>query len=489
MAGDRSAFMRAFPPFASWAVVLPCVALLVAKSISVIYVPDGILSVVTSMDNSTAVKEKSAHALYPLPPFAIAADETAGSHVQGVHYQNTRPNPLRNPTSRQKRKRTNITALVDSMPHSSYNFTDIVRRHNLARPFSFGPAAKQQLPHPTDRNQTWCVPFSSGRQPRQGLFFNKMPKAASSTMSGIALRIAQHYAERHFSNFTADGAMPAPCNNRVDHVPGYKAGTRFGHHDKEGRSFLFSILRDPARRALSRVFFSRVSQAGQPATEQNIFKWLRMSTNSQYGTVSPGMGGFQLAYLAFRSIEEWSAWSKDDPYRVRDVELVHDIVREIIMDYDFLMLVERFDECLVVMQLLLGLEVGDILYLSAKQAGDYYYHPRRNECIELAKTKSFPSIDRYLQSAEWDAMNYGDYVLYEAVNQSLDLTIETLGREQFNEALDAFVTLRGRAEKRCAAEAVFPCSSIGEVQIDRSSVSCYEKDEGCGFACLDALEY
>ena len=308
-------------------------------------------------------------------------------------------------------------------------------------------------------------------------------------MSGIALRIAQHYAERHFPNITADGAMPAPCNTRVDHVPGYQAGTRFSRHDKEGRSFLFSILRDPARRALSRVFFSRVSQAGQPATEQNIFKWLRMSTNSQYGTVSPGMGGFQLAYLAFRSIEEWSAWSKDDPYQVRDVELVHDIVREIIMDYDFLMLVERFDECLVVMQLLLGLEVGDILYLSAKQAGDYYYHPRRNECIQLAKTKSFPSIDRYLQSAEWDAMNYGDYVLYEAMNQSLDLTIETLGRERFNEALDAFVTLRSRAEERCAAEAVFPCSSIGEVQIDRSSVSCYEKDEGCGFACLDALEY
>ena len=481
--------MRAFPPFASWVVVLPCVALLVAKTLSVIHAQGGVLSVVMSMDNSTAVKEKSAHALHSLPPFANAADEAAGIHVQEVHTQKTRPNPLRNPTSRQKRKHSNVSALVDSMPRSSYNFTDIVRRHNLAQPFSFGPAEQHELPHPTDRNQTWCAPISSGRQPRQGLFFNKMPKAASSTIAGIALRIAQHYVERYFPNTTADGAMTATCNTRVDHVPSYKAGFKFGRRDKEGRSFLFSILRDPARRALSRVFFSRVSQAGQPPTERSIFKWLRMSTNSQYGTVSPGMGGFQLAYLAFRSIEEWSAWSKDDPCQVRDVELLHDIVREIIMDYDFLMLVERFDECLVVMQLLLGLEVGDILYLSAKQAGDYYYHPRRNECIELAKTKSFPSIDRYLQSAEWDAMNYGDYVLYEAVNQSLDLTIETLGREQFNEALDAFVTLRGRAEKRCAAEAVFPCSSIGEVQIDRSSVSCYEKDEGCGFACLDALEY
>ena len=489
MAGDRSAFTRAFPPFASWVVVLPCLVLLVAKTLSVIHVQDGILSVVTSMHNSTAVKQNSAHALHSLPPFANATDETAGSHVQEVYSQKTAANPNSTAISERKGKRSSITALVDLMPRSSYNFTDIVRRNNLARPFSFGPAEQHRLPHPIDRNRTWCIPFSSGRQPRQGLFFNKMPKAASSTASGIALRIAQHYAERYFPNTTFDGARTAPCNTRVDHVPGYKAGAKFGRRDKSGRSFLFSILRDPARRALSRVFFSRVSQAGNPPTERNIFKWLRTSTNSQYGTVSPGMGGFQLAYLAFRTIEEWSAWSKVDPYRVRDVELVHDIVREIIMDYDFLMLVERFDECLVVMQLLLGLEVGDILYLSAKQAGDYYYHPRRNECIQLAKTKSFPSIDRYLQSAEWDAMNYGDYVLYEAVNQSLDLTIEALGREQFNKALDAFVTLRGRAEERCAAEAVFPCSSIGEVQIDRSSENCYEKDEGCGFACLDALVY
>ena len=488
MAGDRCAFMRV-PSFASWAVVLPCVALLVAKTLSVIHAQDGILSVVASMDNSTAVKEKSAQALHPLPSFSNATDETAGSHVQEVHTQKITTNPNNTDISKREDKRSSITALVDLMPRSSYNFTDIVRRHNLARPFSLGPAEQRQMPHPNDRNQTWCVPFSSGRQPRQGLFFNKMPKAASSTASGIALRIAQHYAERHFPNNTANGAMTAPCNTRVDHVPGYKAGPKFGRRDKSGQSFLFSILRDPARRALSRVFFSRVSQAGNPPTERNIFKWLRTSTNSQYGTVSPGMGGFQLAYLAFRTIEEWSAWSKDDPYRVRDVDLVHDVVREIIMDYDFLMLVERFDECLIVMQLLLGLEVGDILYLSAKQAGDYYYHPRRNECIQLAKTKSFPSIDRYLHSAEWDAMNYGDYVLYEAVNQSLDLTIEALGRGRFNKALDAFVTLRSRAEERCAAEAVFPCSSTGVVQIDLSFENCYEKDEGCGFACLDALEY
>mmetsp|Transcript_18699 Transcript_18699/g.53760 ORF Transcript_18699/g.53760 Transcript_18699/m.53760 type:complete len:494 (+) Transcript_18699:235-1716(+) len=490
MAGNRWPFRVHWLPCASWIVVLPCVALLVAKSLSTTHVQAGASSVVASMTrDAKPVKEKSV--LPPLPPLVLANDETTTELAQEVHSRTTTTPRTGNLPKRRRRHHANetlinITAQVESMPRSSYNFTDLVLRHDLARPFTFGPA-ERHLP-PTDRSQTWCVPSYTKRRPRHGLLLNKMPKAASSTMSGIALRIAQHYAERYFPNATANNATRTiPCNARVGHVPGYKAGQTFGHRDRMGRSFLFSTLRDPARRSLSRVYFTRVSQAGQRPTEHSIFHWLRTSTSAQYGSVSPGMGGFQLAYLAFRDIEEWSAWSEDDPYRVRDAELVHEIVREIMMEYDLLMLVERFDECLVVMQLLLGLDVGDILYLSSKHAGNYYYSPRRNECIQLAKTEPIPTIEAYLKSAEWDAMNYGDYLLYEASNQSLDLTIEALGREQFHKALDAFVMLKGRAEERCAAEAVFPCSSTGEVQLDRSFENCYDNDWGCGFPCLDAL--
>lgn len=224
-------------------------------------------------------------------------------------------------------------------------------------------------------------------------------------MSGIALRIAERYASRHYSNVTHDAVTLTPCNTRVGHVPGHKAGQTFGNQDRMGRSFLFSTLRDPARRALSRVYFTRVSQGNGSPTAENILNWLRTWTNSQYGSVSPGMGGFQLAYLAFRSIDEWSLWAEDDPYHVQGVEIVYEIVREIMSDYDFLMLVERFDECLVVMQLLLGLEVEDILYLSSKHAGDHYYSPRKNKCLRLAKTESLPIIDQYLESSEWFAMS------------------------------------------------------------------------------------
>jgi hypothetical protein len=40
-------------------------------------------------------------------------------------------------------------------------------------------------------------------------------------------------------------------------------------------------------------------------------------------------------------------------------------------DYDFIGMVERMDESLVIMKMLLQLDMNDILYLSAKHGGGY----------------------------------------------------------------------------------------------------------------------
>lgn len=484
-------YLRASP---SWAfAALPCVALIAIKSFNTLGIWGGTDS---TIDNIAVSVTANKNVLRQPHAYTSALQSASITHVLAheVEDEETTINTTSSRDNRKKRRKrineagdtpTNIAALVESIPPSSFNFTEIVVEQKLARPFTFGPTLSEI---PGDRMESWCIPYYSNRRSRHGLLFNKMPKAASSTMSGIALRIGEHYASRHYPNVTDDGVTTTPCNTRVGHVPGHKAGQTFGNRDRAGRSFLFSTLRDPARRALSRVYFTRVSQGNGRPTTENILDWLRTWTNSQYGSISPGMGGFQLAYLAFRSIDEWSLWTEDDPYHVRNVELVHDIVREIMLGYDLLMLVERFDESLVVMQLLLGLEVEDILYLSSKHAGDYYYSPRKNECIRLAKTESLPIIDRYLISAEWFAISYGDYVLYEAVDRSLDLTIDSLGRKNFEDALDAFLKLKILAEEQCATAAVFPCSSAGEIQLAESSESCYDRDWGCGYPCLDTLQ-
>jgi hypothetical protein len=173
------------------------------------------------------------------------------------------------------------------------------------------------------------------------------------------------------------------------------------------------------------------------------------------------------------------------PSEVSNPDLVHQTVKEIMQDYDFMILVERYDESLVAMQLMLGLETSDILYLSSKHAGTYHY--RIGRCVQLASSFVSRAVSEYLSSKEWYAKSYGDYLLQEAINQSLDLTIEAFGRENVDEALQNFLALKQQAEEHCAPEAVFPCSKEGEPQMEKAKSSCYQNDWGCSYPCLDNL--
>ena len=155
-------------------------------------------------------------------------------------------------------------------------------------------------------------------------------------------------------------------------------------------------------------------------------------------------------------------------------------------DYDFMVIVERFDECIVLMQLLLGLETSDIMYLSAKKA-DMYHRMGKKKCIKIRKSFISPTITNFLSSKEWQTKNYGDFLLIEAVSQSIDLTIENIGRKRFDKAYDIFQDLKKRTVKECEDKAIFPCSAIGQFQ-EESTSNCYHKDGGCGFPCFDAMK-
>lgn len=95
---------------------------------------------------------------------------------------------------------TNITALVNSMPPHGYDFSDM-SKNNLARPFHFNLSFKalcaQQM-HDDSLNYEKIISNVSKKEKCSGLLYNKMPKAASSTTSGVALRIAdRHFCIRH----------------------------------------------------------------------------------------------------------------------------------------------------------------------------------------------------------------------------------------------------------------------------------------------------
>ncbi|KAG7372942.1 hypothetical protein IV203_033666 [Nitzschia inconspicua] len=94
---------------------------------------------------------------------------------------------------------------------------------------------------------------------------------------------------------------------------------------------------------------------------------------------------------------------------------------------------------------------------------------------------------RYLSSSDWHNRHYGDYLLHAAINASLDRTIDDIGPERFEKALASFRQRMALAQERCQAHAYFPCSSSGENQLKLSEESCYNRDWGCGYPCLDRL--
>jgi hypothetical protein len=93
----------------------------------------------------------------------------------------------------------------------------------------------------------------------------------------------------------------------------------------------------------------------------------------------------------------------------------------------------------VALQLLLGLNVGDVLSTSTKVGGAYDYHGKDRCCVSIQKAHSSPVVQDYIESNdEWQALSYSDYLLFAAANRSLDVTIDRLGRDRFDKALQMY---------------------------------------------------
>lgn len=131
--------------------------------------------------------------------------------------------------------------------------------------------------------------------------------------------------------------------------------------------------------------------------------------------------------------------------------------------------------------MLLNIPLGDILYLSAKINGGYdAYKP----CTYIQPSFVTTGMQDFFSSNLWKTKVDRDLALYRAVNRSMDLTIDYLGREEFERRLDSFRTALAMAEARCGPTAVFPCDRNGRIN---QHTDCYWKDSGCGSDCLDQV--
>ncbi|GFH46312.1 hypothetical protein CTEN210_02786 [Chaetoceros tenuissimus] len=330
-----------------------------------------------------------------------------------------------------------------------FNFSDIVKRNNLARIFGANyPPSSHAWCSAKDQESDGVHAF--------GLLYNKVPKTASSTITGIIYRLAHRLSKKRHLQKTM--FLNQTCHCEADHKPGYIVGRVYGQRDRNA-SFLVASIRDPTQRAVSR-YFHRPNRGTMLSFFANYTKF---SINSQFGSVSHGMGGFQLAYMSMTPLEPLSAFDPMYPNQVKDFEKVHRIVHQILQDYDFIIAIDRFEESIVVLQFVLGMEPEDVVYISSKQTGDYIMYgsyPRKVKCKKIDKKIIPQDVDLYLHSKEWDT---------------------------FDLALKKFLRLKELANRQCASEAMFPCSRDGIAQADRSRTNCYFQDSGCGYPCFDRL--
>lgn len=305
-----------------------------------------------------------------------------------------------------------------------------------------------------EAEDNWRTIHTQRMPTREGLLYTREMKTGSSTLAGVFLRLAH----RKGKTLNPSGGL---CKIRIDHSPAQKM--EYGSRDKS-KSFLISMLRDPTKRSISAYFHFRVSEQKEVPIDDNFQNYLLF--NQQFSN-------YFIKDLAMREINFTS--SDTDP---------EDLVQEIIDSFDFIAITERLDESLVVIKMLLNLEVADILYMSAKQGGSFTTGPQTTPCIYLIPSFLSKGMKAFFVSESWKEYIKLDTLLYRAANKSLDNTIDSLGRPEFENHLSQFREVLARAHVRCENETIYRCDQAGNYRGSKNA-TCLLWDIGCGYECLD----
>jgi len=241
----------------------------------------------------------------------------------------------------------------------------------------------------------------------EGIFYIKIPKTASSTLAHITERIANRESKRQ-NFFGKDGFNR--CKTYLPMVHQKAVDLDIKNRNKL-HSFTFSMVRKPSDRLISH-FSMNVLQGNWDTSEKSFFEAI---DDRKWNPPD-----FQLSYLAV------DALGSSDPNEEEYVSAIQILLDE----YNFIGVFERFHESLVVLSMIADIPITDVLY---------YLAPSRCGVLERPGWVT-QNIEDYLEN-EFIEEDKGDVLLYEAVNKSLDLTIEKLGRENVEHKVDIFSKL------------------------------------------------
>jgi Sulfotransferase family len=347
---------------------------------------------------------------------------------------------------------------------------------------------------------------------QQGFFFLKPFKVGSSTAAGVNLRIARGVAMRkrrelhpqslmqqhdgtlqqHQDHQQEDEEQPIQphefCNARFDHGDWQRPGLRFAKRNRqEKQSFLWTVVREPTARLVSMFFHFHVSRRRlEPRDEvfQGFLQDKRQLHPDYYIRTLDTSEDIITIYKNNTKTNTTTSFSK--VVQKKPVETANFITK----DYDFIGVTERFDESLVALMMILHLPMSDILYLSAKRKGGYDAAGKgigtNRTCTYITPSFVSPGMREYFASNVHQEMIQNDLAFYRAVNQSLDMTIDKLGRIAFETNLAQYRMASVLIQQRCMDNVVMPCTETGDF-VEHNQTDCLWKDSGCATSCLDKV--
>jgi hypothetical protein len=281
-----------------------------------------------------------------------------------------------------------------------------------------------------------------------GLLLVKVPKSASSTAAGIVLRIQEHH----------------DC--RVE----WKHRTAVNYADRNcSASFLVAPIRQPHSRALSNMSFHDISFHGKLRSTKPP-----SDKRKRKGLFNKAQFNFILGYTTTDKNYTSSTLTTNDVNYTQSVNAIatgiwRQQVAAVIQSYDFLMVVERLDESLVTFAMLTGLPMTDMVTMSSKMTGMWYYTGRH--CMSLVSPVQSRGIQQFFQSPKWKIHHWADNLLHRAAAASLDQTVASLCADSVQQQVTGLRALRQTVEAACANETMYPCSATGTPQLCNGSAS------------------
>jgi len=274
---------------------------------------------------------------------------------------------------------------------------------------------------------------------RGGLAFIKMPKCGGSTFGGVVRRIGNRHGMAH----TKDGdwrRRGKPNRPAIWAIHGQRDMVESFLHENMPNAYMMTVIRNPIDRVMSEYYHYDASRIKKGVTS-DLGKFRRVRRCKGHEMVS------------------WAS-----------VSSTRRAPETVVASYNFVGVLERFDESLLLLGRELGLSLVDLVYLRSKVSGrpgtghadlghPTAYHPPLSE--------ESPRVKRAARHLEHGP----DMMFFILANQMLDKKREAYGAT-FAADLDRFRAMLADAEASCR---------------DYFFDSCLWNDNGCAQDCIDRL--